>query len=169
MHKPNERILFVLIGDFFARNKSVHVFPRVIRTPPKVNSTLHSPIYFKFPFLIPIYPNQQQPRTIYPFDPLSEVLSRYPELMQHSHVLLVPGPSDPATITASFALPRDPLPAIMLPPGLYGAHGSKDDSMDEDSEVDEETQRGGRSKTDTTAVPEVIRGSNPCRYASSFL
>jgi sulfur transfer complex TusBCD TusB component (DsrH family) len=40
-HKPKEKILFVLIGDFFARNKNVHVFPRVIRTPPKVR-LLHS-------------------------------------------------------------------------------------------------------------------------------
>ena len=40
-HKPKEKLLFVLIGDFFARNKNVHVFPRVIRTPPKVLPLAH--------------------------------------------------------------------------------------------------------------------------------
>jgi DNA polymerase epsilon subunit 2 len=134
-----------------------------------------------------------QPRTIYPFDPLADVLSRFPVLTEHARFVLVPGPSDPASLTASFALPRDPLPAIMLPPTLGGGSAStrrsdaQPDEEDEEEEEDVESDDGDdddddgedgggkRTKTKsvsgTAVVAEVIRGSNPCRvkYAGQDL
>jgi DNA polymerase epsilon subunit 2 len=135
-----------------------------------------------------------QPRTVYPFDPLADVLSRFPVLTEHARFVLVPGPSDPASLTASFALPRDPLPAIMLPPTLGGGSAStrrsdaQQNEEDEEEEDDVESDDGGddddgdsddgggkRTKTKsvsgTAVVAEVIRGSNPCRvkYAGQDL
>ncbi|GAA6004474.1 DNA polymerase epsilon noncatalytic subunit [Rhodotorula paludigena] len=45
------------------------------------------------------------------FAQLATLLSSFPSLMQHSHFLLVPGPSDP---WSSAALPRPPLPEPLL-------------------------------------------------------
>jgi len=135
-----------------------------------------------------------KPQTIYPFDPLLEVLERFPVLRKHARFLLVPGPSDPASLTASFTLPRDPLPAVMLPPALGGglaskgqteprevendgeAGDSKSSLDEEDSGVDEtDEERQGRTRSgkgqNEKPVAEVIRGSNPCRvkYAGQYL
>ena len=123
---------------------------------------------------------------MYPFDPLADVLSRFPGLMPHARFVLVPGPSDPASLTASFALPRDPLPGIMLPPSLNGGGAKRrssqqdddehdDDDVDSDGGSDDEDddgegeEDGGKRKRSSTTkknegvVADVIRGSNPCR------
>ncbi len=126
---------------------------------------------------------------MYPFDPLADVLSRFPGLMPHARFVLVPGPSDPASLTASFALPRDPLPGIMLPPSLNGGGAKRrssqqdddehddddDDDVDSDGGSDDEDdggegeEDGGKRKWSSTTkktegvVADVIRGSNPCR------